>query len=96
MEDIFGWDGDGHPIVQQALLRHIWVDNLEHSQSVGMGILNNFHIQLLLLNNYRVLEYVETKESKEESKIWEGVNQPYYVHRLLRSVNDILYTVNSR
>lgn len=35
MEDVFGWDRDGHPIVQQALLWHLWVNDLEwtHSQS---------------------------------------------------------------
>lgn len=35
VEDVFGWDRDGHPVVQQALLGHLWVDDLErtHSQS---------------------------------------------------------------
>lgn len=33
MEDVFGWDGDGHPVVQQALLGHLWVDDLEGTVS---------------------------------------------------------------
>lgn len=37
-EDVFGWDGDGHPVVQQALLGHLWVDDLKHSQPVVMSI----------------------------------------------------------
>ena len=28
-EDLFGWDRDGHPVVQQTLLWHLWVDDLE-------------------------------------------------------------------
>lgn len=31
-EDIFGWDGDRHPIVQQALLRHLRVNDLKQTQ----------------------------------------------------------------
>lgn len=37
-EDVFGWDGDGHPVVQQALLGHLWVDDLKRSQTVAMSI----------------------------------------------------------
>lgn len=30
-ENIFGGDGDGHPVVQHTLLRHLWIDDLEQS-----------------------------------------------------------------
>lgn len=30
-ENVFGWDRDGHPVVQHALLRHLWIDDLEQS-----------------------------------------------------------------
>lgn len=31
MENFFGWDRDGYPIVQQALLWHLWVNDLEQT-----------------------------------------------------------------
>ena len=36
-EDIFGWDRDGHPVVQQALFGHFWVDDLERAISQSKG-----------------------------------------------------------
>lgn len=30
-QNIFGWDGDGHPVVQHALLGHLRIDDLEQS-----------------------------------------------------------------
>lgn len=30
-ENVFGRDRDGHPVVQHALLRHLWIDDLEQS-----------------------------------------------------------------
>lgn len=30
-EDFFGWDWNGHPVVQQTLLWHLWVDDLEQT-----------------------------------------------------------------
>lgn len=51
-EDIFGWDRDGHPVVQQALLWHLWVDDQSRiggvSPTLGPNQFQRLQLRLIL------------------------------------------------